>query len=127
MQDGDGIVDSITKIDQYTVQFQLKEAAPRFLPIMAYTAGSIVSKDWVTSKGCGYPAAGVQCTSIEKEVMGTGPYMMNEDYGGKWVPEQYVLVILPVCGSIKSQESSKPSYLVALSISSIKASLTTTP
>ena len=91
-EDGDGIVDSITKIDQYTVQFQLKEAAPRFLPIMAYTAGSIVSKDWVTSKGCGYPAAGVQCPSIEKEVMGTGPYMMNEDYGGKWVPEQYVLM-----------------------------------
>jgi ABC-type dipeptide transport system, periplasmic component len=62
-EDGDGIVDSITKIDQYTVQFQLKEAAPRFLPIMAYTAGSIVSKDWVSSKGCGFPAAGVHCTS----------------------------------------------------------------
>ena len=37
-------------------------------------------------------AEGVQCTSIEKEVMGTGPYMMNEDYGGKWVAEQYVLM-----------------------------------
>ena len=49
---GDGIVDSITQIDQFTVQFQLKEAAPRFLAIMAYTAGSIVSKDWVSSKGC---------------------------------------------------------------------------
>ena len=59
---------------------------------MAYTAGSIVSKDWVSSKGCGFPEAGVQCTSIEKEVMGTGPYMMNEDYGCIWVPDQYVLM-----------------------------------
>ena len=91
-EDEDGFVDSITKIDQYTVQFQLKEAAPRFLAIMAYTAGSIVSKDWVSSKGCGYPEEGVQCEAIEKEVMGTGPYMMNEDYGGQWIPEQYVLM-----------------------------------
>ena len=91
-EDGDGIVDSITKIDQYTVQFQLKEAAPRFLPIMAYTAGSIVSKDWVSSKGCGVPALGIECEAIEKEVMGTGPYTMNEDYGGRWIPDQYVFM-----------------------------------
>ncbi len=91
-EDGDGIVDSITKIDQYTVQFQLKEAAPRFLPIMAYTAGSIVSKDWVSSKGCGVPVSGIECEAIEKEVMGTGPYTMNEDYGGRWIPDQYVFM-----------------------------------
>jgi peptide/nickel transport system substrate-binding protein len=91
-EDGDGIVDSIVQIDQYTVQFTLKESAPRFLAVMAYTAGSIVSKDWVSSKGCSYPSAGVECTGIQKEVMGTGPYMMNEDYGGKWVPEQYVVM-----------------------------------
>ena len=91
-ENGDGIVDSITQIDQYTVQFQLKEAAPRFLAIMAYTAGSVVSKDWVSSKGCAYPVEGVQCTAIQKEVMGTGPYTMNEDIGGKWVPEQFVLM-----------------------------------
>tara|TARA_B100002052_G_scaffold107981_1_gene99482 strand:- start:598 stop:2973 length:2376 start_codon:yes stop_codon:yes gene_type:complete len=91
-EDGDGIADSIVQIDQSTVQFTLKESAPRFLAVMAYTAGSIVSKDWVTSKGCGYPSEGVECTGIQKEVMGTGPYMMNEDYGGKWVPEQYVLM-----------------------------------
>ena len=91
-EDGDGVVDSIVQIDQYTVQFTLKESAPRFLAVMAYTAGSIVSKDWVSSKGCSYPSPGVECTGIQKEVMGTGPYMMNEDYGGKWVPEQYVLM-----------------------------------
>ncbi len=91
-EDGNGIVDSITKIDQYTVQFQLKEAAPRFLPIMAYTAGSIVSKDWVSSKGCAVPVEGIECDVIEKEVMGTGPYTMNEDYGGRWVPDQYVFM-----------------------------------
>ena len=90
--DGDGIVDSIVLIDQYTVQFTLKESAPRFLAVMSYTAGSIVSKDWVSSKGCSYPSPGLECTGIQKEVMGTGPYMMNEDYGGKWVPEQYVLM-----------------------------------
>ena len=91
-EDGDGIVDSITKINQNTVQFQLKEAAPRFLPIMAYTAGSIVSKDWVSSKGCGVPVSGIECEAIEKEVMGTGPYTMNEDYGGRWIPDQYVFM-----------------------------------
>ncbi len=91
-EDGDGIADSIVQIDQYTVQFTLREPAPRFLPIMAYNGGSILSKDWVSSKGCPYPSPGVECSGIQKEVMGTGPYMMNEDYGGKWVPEQYVLM-----------------------------------
>ncbi len=91
-EDGDGIVDSIVQIDLSTVQFTLKESAPRFLAVMAYTAGSIVSKDWVSSKGCAYPSPGVECIGIQKEAMGTGPYMMNEDYGGKWVPEQYVLM-----------------------------------
>ena len=91
-EDGDGIADSIVQIDQYTVQFTLREPAPRFLPIMAYNGGSILSKDWVSSKGCPYPSPGVECTGIQKEVMGTGPYQMNEDYGGKWVPEQYVLM-----------------------------------
>ena len=91
-EDGDGIADSIVQIDQYTVQFTLREPAPRFLPIMAYNGGSILSKSWVSSKGCSYPSPGVECTGIQKEVMGTGPYQMNEDYGGKWVPEQYVLM-----------------------------------
>ena len=91
-EDGDGIADSIVQIDQYTVQFTLREPAPRFLPIMAYNGGSILSKSWVSSKGCAYPSPGVECTGIQKEVMGTGPYQMNEDYGGKWVPEQYVLM-----------------------------------
>ena len=90
--DGDGIADSIVQIDQYTVQFILNQSAPRFLPIMAYNGASILSKDWVSSKGCGSPIPGVECPGIQKEVMGTGPYMMNEDYGGKWVPEQYVLM-----------------------------------
>ena len=90
--DGDGVADSIIQIDQYTVQFQLNQSAPRFLPIMAYNGASILSKNWVSSKGCSVPIPGVECTGIQKEVMGTGPYMMNEDYGGKWVPEQYVLM-----------------------------------
>ena len=91
-EDGDGIADSIVQIDQYTVQFTLREPAPRFLPIMAYNGGSILSKSWVSSKGCSYPSPGIECAGIQKEVMGTGPYQMNEDYGGKWVPEQYVLM-----------------------------------
>ena len=90
--DGDGVADSIIQIDQYTVQFQLNQSAPRFLPIMAYNGASILSKNWVSSKGCSVPIPGVECTGIQKEVMGTGPYMMNKDYGGKWVPEQYVLM-----------------------------------
>ena len=90
-ENGDGIVDSITQIDQYTVQFQLKEAAPRFLAIMAYTAGSVVSKDWVSSKGCAYPVEGVQCEAIRKKLWELG-LTMNEDIGGKWVPEQFVLM-----------------------------------
>ena len=91
-EDGDGIADSIIQIDQYTVQFILNQSAPRFLPIMAYNGASILSKDWVSSKGCSSPIPGMECPGIQKEVMGTGPYMMNEDYGGKWVPEQYVLM-----------------------------------
>ena len=91
-EDGDGIADSIVQIDQYTVQFILNQTAPRFLPIMAYNGASILSKDWVSSKGCGSPVPGIECPGIQKEVMGTGPYMMNEDHGGKWVPEQYVLM-----------------------------------
>ena len=91
-EDGDGIADSIVKIDQYTVQFQLNQSAPRFLPIMAYNGASILSKDWLTSLGCGIPVPGQECVPITDKVMGTGPYMMNEDYGGKWVREQYVLM-----------------------------------
>ncbi len=90
--DGDGIADSIIKIDQYTVQFQLNQSAPRFLPIMAYNAASILSEQWVSSQGCGVPIPGQECTGITDKVMGTGPYMMNEDYGGRWVREQYVLM-----------------------------------
>ena len=90
--DGDGIADSVKQIDQHTVQFILNESAPRFLPIMAYNGASILSKSWVSSKGCPVPLPGVECTGIQREVMGTGPYMMNPDYGGKWVPEQYVLM-----------------------------------
>ena len=54
-EDGDGIADSIIKINQYTVQFTLKEPAPRFLSIMAYNGGSILSEAWVSSKGCANP------------------------------------------------------------------------
>ena len=90
--DGDGIADSIVKIDQYTVQFQLNQSAPRFLPIMAYNGASILSKQWLTSLGCGVPIPGQECVPITDKVMGTGPYMMNEDYGGKWVREQFVLM-----------------------------------
>ncbi len=77
----------IQMIDQYTVQFTLTESAPRFLSIMAYNAASILSRDWVASKGCEEPIEGVPCENIEKEVMGTGPYKFV-----KWVPDQYVLM-----------------------------------
>jgi len=90
--DGDGIADSIIKIDQFTVQFQLNQSAPRFLPIMAYNGASILSEDWVTSQGCGTPIPEQECTQITDKVMGTGPYMMNEEFGGRWVREQYVLM-----------------------------------
>ena len=81
--DGDGIADSIVKIDQYTVQFNLNQSAPRFLAIMAYNGASILSQDWVSKKGCSVPIYGQECFGIQEEVMGTGPYMMNEDYGVK--------------------------------------------
>ena len=90
--DGDGIADSIIKINQMTVTFRLNQSAPRFLPIMAYNGASILSKDWVTKKGCGIPVPGQECMGIQDEVMGTGPYMMNTDHGGRWVREQYVLM-----------------------------------
>jgi len=75
--DGDGIADSIIKINQMTVTFRLNQSAPRFLPIMAYNGASILSKDWVTKKGCGIPVPGQECMGIQDEVMGTGPYMMS--------------------------------------------------
>ena len=90
--DGDGIADSIVKIDQYTVQFNLNQSAPRFLAIMAYNGASILSQEWVSKQGCSVPIYGQECFGIQEEVMGTGPYMMNENYGGKWVREQYVLM-----------------------------------
>ena len=76
-EDGDGIADSIVQIDQYTVQFNLKEAAPRFLPIMAYSAASIVSKDWVSEQGCEVPTYNQGCNEISDKTMGTGPYMLT--------------------------------------------------
>ena len=90
--DGDGIADSIVKIDQMTVMFRLNQSAPRFLPIMAYNGASILSQEWVTRQGCGIPVPGQECLGIQEDVMGTGPYMMNEDYGGRWVREQCVLM-----------------------------------
>jgi len=91
-ENGDGIADSIVKIDQYTVQFNLNQSAPRFLAIMAYNGASILSQEWVSKQGCSVPIPGVECLGINDKVMGTGPYMMNEAYGGKWVREQYVLM-----------------------------------
>jgi len=76
-EDGDGIADSIVQIDEYTVQFILNQSASRFLPIMAYSAASIVSEDWVSEQGCGSPIPGFYCTGTQKEVMGTGPYMIT--------------------------------------------------
>ena len=87
--DGDGIVDSITKVDQFTVQFELKNQAPRFLSIMAYTGASIISKDWVSEQGCGTPFRWQECTEISDKVMGTGPYMFTKWTEGELVQLDY--------------------------------------
>ena len=84
-EDGDGIADSIVQIDQYTVQFNLKEKAPRFLPIMAYSAASIVSKDWVSEQGCEVPTYNQRCNEISDKTMGTGPYMLT-----KWIQNKLI-------------------------------------
>ena len=87
--DGDGIVDSITKVDQYTVRFELMEEASRFLPIMTYTAASIISKDWVSEQGCETPIRWQKCTEICDKVMGTGPYMLTNWIEGELVQLDY--------------------------------------
>jgi peptide/nickel transport system substrate-binding protein len=83
--DYDGIVDSITKVDQYTVQFNLKEVAPRFLAIMAYNAASIISEDWVSEQGCEVPTYNQECNEISDKAMGTGPYMLT-----KWIKDELI-------------------------------------
>ena len=83
--DGDGIVDSITKVDQFTVQFQLQNQAPRFLSIMAHTGASIISKDWVNEQGCETPFFRQECTEMSDKVMGTGPYMFTNWTEGELV------------------------------------------
>ena len=87
--DGDGIVDSITKVDQFTVQFELKNQAPRFLSIMAHTGASIISKDWVSEQGCETPFRWQECTEISDKVMGTGPYMFTKWTEGELVQLDY--------------------------------------
>jgi len=95
----DSVVDSITKVDDYTVKFTLNAPAP-FPAIMAYTGGAIVSKAFMEGHGCGTPEAGVECEEVEKgrdctdgwnttdcPMMGTGPYMFS-----KWEDGQYVLL-----------------------------------
>ena len=88
-EDGDGIADSIVQIDQYTVQFNLKEVAPRFLPIMAYSAASIISKDWVSEQGCEVPTYNQGCNEISDKVMGTGPYMLTTWIQNKLIELNY--------------------------------------
>ena len=77
-EDGDGVADSIIQIDQHTVQFQLNQAAPRFLSMMAFGAASVLSEEWVASQGCGTPVYGQSCNGIYDKTMGTGPYMLTE-------------------------------------------------
>ena len=71
-ENGDGIADSVVKIDQYTVQFNLNQSAPRFLAIMAYNGASILSQEWVSKQGCSVPMPDVECPGISDKVMGTG-------------------------------------------------------
>ena len=95
----DSVVDSITKIDDYTVKFTLSAPAP-FPAIMAFWGGAVVSKAFMEGHGCGTPEAGVECEEVETgrdctdgwdsddcPMMGTGPYMFR-----KWEDGQYVLM-----------------------------------
>ena len=63
-ENGDGVADSIIKINQYTVQFNLIQSAPRFLAIMAYNGASILSQEWVSKQGCSVPIPDVECPGI---------------------------------------------------------------
>ena len=69
----------------YQIKFTLMKAAPRFIPILAYSVGAIVSKEYVEPR-CSTTYA-EECDFLEKDAYGTGPYRFM-----KWVPDTYVLL-----------------------------------
>lgn len=69
------IANSMTKVDDFTVQFHLLQSYPGFLSIMAYTIGSVVSKNFVQAHGGLQPLK--QNTFMNRNEDGTGPYKLR--------------------------------------------------
>ena len=75
----------IEVMGQYQIKFTLMESAPRFVSILAYSVGAVVSKEYVSPR-CTTTYA-EECDFLEKDAYGTGPYRFM-----KWVPDTYVLL-----------------------------------
>jgi peptide/nickel transport system substrate-binding protein len=82
-QNWDDINASVVKINNTAVQFNLIKPYPGFLAIMAYTIGSVVSKNYVEANGGVVPLT--QNTWMNRHEMGTGPFSLKE-----WAPNQYI-------------------------------------
>lgn len=74
------VVKSINKLDNHTVEFHLKEPDASFLWHLATHYAPVLSAEYanfLTQKG--------QQTQIDREPVGTGPFMLNEYLSGQYI------------------------------------------
>jgi peptide/nickel transport system substrate-binding protein len=79
----DDVNASMTRVDSDTLTFNLITPYPAFLFIMAYSIGSVVSKNFVETHGGIVPNE--KNDYMNRHEMGTGPFYLKE-----WAPNQYV-------------------------------------
>ena len=64
----------VLRVNDTAVKFRLTHPYPGFIPVMAYTIGNIVSKDFVEAHGG--IVGGTHNTYMEQHTCGTGPYQL---------------------------------------------------
>lgn len=70
-------VESVTVVDEYTVEFKLKESFGAFLNALAHPGSLMISAAAIEEYG----------DALAQNTVGTGPYMLDE-----WVPGSYVRI-----------------------------------
>lgn len=75
----------IETVGDYTLKLTLERPYPAFIYIMAYTATSVVCKDYVNRYGGVIP--GERNEHMDENAMGTGPYKLRE-----WVKGEHIIL-----------------------------------
>lgn len=80
---------AVEVVDPLTVRIRLAYTDPSFLPRLAFSGSSVVSRDWIcdraTAADC-LPPTGERDANVTRRMMGTGPFALES-----WTGEEVVL------------------------------------